>query len=99
VVYGDEIEYVDFEYNARVGKVKLTQSLEYCKCAPPSNFTCDSAIGFLASSLSTPASYLENIIKLYWNTEPVDPLLDYYEIVWRGMASQQVCYVGTQTTL
>jgi hypothetical protein len=33
---------------------------------------------------------LDNIIKLYWNTEPVDPLLDYYEIVWRPMSSQQV---------
>jgi hypothetical protein len=97
VVYGDEIEYVDFEYTARVGKVNLLSLWSIANApATPSNFTYDSAIGFLASSLSTPASYLENIIKLYWNTEPVDPLLDYYEIVWRGMASQQVCYVGTQ---
>jgi hypothetical protein len=82
VVYGDEIEYVDFEYTARVGKVNLLSLWSIANApATPSNFTYDLAIGFLASSLSTPASYLENIIKLYWNTEPVDPLLDYYEIV------------------
>jgi hypothetical protein len=76
VVYGDEIEFVDFDYTNAP--------------ATPSNFTYDVNIGFLASSLTTPADYLDNIIKLYWNTEPIDPWLDYYEIVWRPMSSQQV---------
>lgn len=91
VVYGDEIEFVDFEYTARVGKVNLLSILNIANApGTPSNFTYDTNIGFLATSESTPASFLENIIKLYWNTEPSEPLLDHYEIVWRPMASQQV---------
>jgi hypothetical protein len=91
VVYGDEIEYVDFDYTARVGRVNLLSLWSIANApATPTNFTYDVNIGFLASSLTTPADYLENIIQLYWNTEPVDPLLDYYEIVWRPMSSQQV---------
>lgn len=90
-VYGDEIEFVDFEYTARVGMVNLL-SLWSIANAPgtPTNFTYDTNIGFLAESESTPPSWLENVIKLYWNTEPVDPLVEYYEIVWRPMSSQQV---------
>jgi hypothetical protein len=92
VIYGDEIDYVDFNYTARVGRVNLLSLWSIANApATPSNFTYDVSIGFLASSLTTPADYLENIIKLYWNTEPLDPLLDYYEIVWRSMSSQQAC--------
>lgn len=92
VTYGDEIEYVDFEYTARVGKVNLLTLWSIANApATPSNFTYDTNIGFLAASTSTPPSYLENVIKLYWDTMPEDPLLAYYEIVWRPMASQQVC--------
>ncbi|CZR63558.1 related zinc metalloprotease PTRG_04977 [Phialocephala subalpina] len=89
VTYGDEIEYVDFEYTARVGKVNLLSLWSIANApATPSNFTYDTNIGFLADSLDTPPSYLENIIKLYWDVEN-DPLLAYYEVVWRPMASQQ----------
>lgn len=42
------------------------------------------------SSLTSPADFLENIIKLCWSREPVNSLLDYCEIVWREMSSQQV---------
>lgn len=91
VVYGDEIDFVDFDYTARVGKVNLLSILSIANApSTPSNFTYDTAIGFLADSDSTPASFLENISKLYWNTKPSDPLLDHYEIVWRPLASQQV---------
>ena len=91
VTYGDEITYVDFDYTARVGKVNLLSLWSIANApATPSNFTYDTEIGFLASSESTPPSYLQNIIKLYWSTEPVDPLIDHYEIVWRATASQQV---------
>ena len=91
VVYGDEIAYVDFDYTARVGKVNLLSLWSIANApATPSNFTYDTNIGFLAANLQTPANYLDNVIKLYWKTEPVDPLLDHYEIVWRAMASQQV---------
>lgn len=91
MLYGDEIEFVDFEYTARVGKVNLLGIWSIANApATPTNFTYDTSIGFLATSVSTPPDWLDNIIKLYWNTEPVDPLLDYYEIVWRPMASQQV---------
>ncbi|KAN0107908.1 Zn-dependent exopeptidase [Hyaloscypha variabilis] len=94
VIYGDEIDYVDFNYTARVGRVNLLSLWSIANApATPSNFTYDVSIGFLASSLTTPADYLENIIKLYWNTEPLDPLLDYYEI-WTHMLN-----VGTQNTI
>jgi hypothetical protein len=90
VTYGDEIEYVDFEYTARVGKVNLL-SLWSIANAPgtPQNFTYDTNIGFLADSLDTPPEYLENVVKLYWDVQD-DPLLDHYEVVWRPLASQQV---------
>lgn len=91
VVYGDNIEFVDFNYTARVGKVNFLSIWSIANApATPTNFTYSPNIGFLATSESTPVSYLENIIQFYWNTEPVDPLLSYYEIVWRPMASQQV---------
>ncbi|TAQ83136.1 hypothetical protein B7494_g8539 [Chlorociboria aeruginascens] len=90
IVYGDDIQFVDFDYTARVGKVNLLCLWSIANApATPSNFTYDTEIGFLASSQSTPPNYLDNVIKLYWNTEPADPLLDYYEVVWRPLASQQ----------
>jgi len=103
ITYGDNIEFVDFEYTARVGKVNLLSLWSIANApATPSNFTYDTNIGFLATSESTPASWLENISVLYWNTEPADPLLDYYEVVWRPMASQQWTHmlnVGTASTI
>ncbi|KAH8816712.1 putative zinc metalloprotease [Xylogone sp. PMI_703] len=103
ILYGDEIQFVDSEYTARVGRVNLL-SLWSIANAPgtPTNFTYDTNIGFLADSRSTPASWLENVIKLYWNTEPVDPLVDHYEIVWRPMSSQQWTHmlnVGKENTI
>ena len=95
ITYGDDIQYVDFDYTARVGKVNLLSLWSIANApATPSNFTYDTNIGFLATTESTPASYLENVIKLYWNTEPTDSLLAYYEIVWRPLSSQQVCAVS-----
>ncbi|KAE8440627.1 hypothetical protein EG329_007011 [Mollisiaceae sp. DMI_Dod_QoI] len=89
ITYGDEIDYVDFEYTARVGKVNLLSLWSIANApATPSNFTYDTNIGFLADTVDTPPSYLENIIKLYWDVTD-DPLLNYYEVVWRPMASQQ----------
>jgi hypothetical protein len=91
IVYGDEIEFVDFEYTAGVGKVNLLSLWSIANApATPSNFTYDTNIGFLAASEDTPAYYLDNVIKFYWNTNLNDALLAYYEIVWRPLASQQV---------
>ncbi|KAH9206730.1 hypothetical protein DL95DRAFT_429439 [Leptodontidium sp. 2 PMI_412] len=90
VRYGDEIEYADIEYTAIVGKMNLLTLWSIANApATPSNFTYDTSIGFLASSLDTPPSYLGNIIQLYWDVEN-NPLSDYYEVVWRPMASQQI---------
>jgi hypothetical protein len=91
IVYGDNADFVDFEYTARVGKVNLL-SLWSIANAPrtPSNLTYDTVVGFLATSESTPPSDLENVVFLRWNTEPADPLLDHFELVWRAMSSQQV---------
>jgi hypothetical protein len=89
--YGDEIEFVDFEYTARVGKVNLLSIWSIANApATPSNLTYNINIGFLAQELTTPPSFLQNIVQLSWNTEPVDPLLDHFEVLWRPMASQQV---------
>jgi len=68
----------------------------------PQNFTFDTNIGFLAEDLTTPPALLNNVIQLYWNTEPVDPLLDHFEIVWRPFASQQWTHtlnVGTASQI
>lgn len=92
IVYGDDIQFVDFEYTARVGKVNLLSLWSIANApATPSNFTYDTEMGFLASSLTTPASFLNNDVTFYLNPqEPADPLLDFFEIVWRPMGSQQV---------
>lgn len=91
IVYGDEIEFVDFDYTARAGSVNLVSMWSIANApGTPVNFTYSTSMGFLASTNSTPPSFLDNIIQLYWNTEPEDPLLDYYEVVWRPMVSQQV---------
>ncbi|KAF2093295.1 Zn-dependent exopeptidase [Rhizodiscina lignyota] len=92
IQYGDEIEFVDFDYTARSGRVNLL-SIWSAANAPgtPTNFTYDTDIGFLATNESTPADWLENISTLYWDKDAKskDPLLDHFEIVWRPLASQQ----------
>lgn len=105
ITYGDEIEFVDFEYNARAGGVNLL-SIWSAANAPgtPSNFTYDSLVGFLAQNRTTPDDWVENIITLYWDdaAKVEDPLRDHFEIVWRSMASQQwthVLKVGNEGTI
>jgi hypothetical protein len=61
-VYGDEIEYVDFDYTARVGSVDLLSLWSIANApATPTNFTYNVNIGFLAISLNTPADYPNNL--------------------------------------
>ncbi|KAJ5625065.1 Zn-dependent exopeptidase [Penicillium lagena] len=93
VVYGDNIEFVDFDYTARVGKVNMLSMLSMANAPDlPKNFTYVPLYGFLASDEQAPVASLDNVVKLNWTTEPRDPLLDHFEVVWRSMSSQQVSF-------
>ena len=90
--YGDLIQFVDFDYNARVGRVNLLSILSAANApATPSVFTYSVSEGILARNRTTPAETLTNHITLLYdaNAKAKDPLLDHLEVVWRPGASQQ----------
>lgn len=48
-------------------------------------------MGFLATSLTTPSSFLDNSMTFYLDEQGgLDSMVDFFEVVWRPMASQQV---------
>ena len=102
-VYGDLIEFVDFEYTARVAKVNLV-SMWSAANAPgmPVNATISTLVGYPAPTNSTPVFELSNESQFSWNTGN-DPLVEGYELVWRTSGTQQwthsleVGNVGTVT--
>ena len=101
--YGDLLEYVDFNYTARVAQVNLA-SMWSAANAPgmPTNVTISEVIGFPAPSEDTPLEELSNDSEFSWNTGN-DPLVDSYELVWRPNSALQwthslnVGNVGTTT--
>lgn len=102
VRYGDVIDFVDFDYTARAGRVNLLTVWSAANApATPANFTYDTFIGFLAQNRTTLPDWLENIITLSWDKDAKskDSLLDHFEIVWRPFASQQWTHVVALTPM
>ncbi|MCJ1309332.1 hypothetical protein MMC25_002991 [Agyrium rufum] len=82
-VYGDLIEFVDFEYTTRVARVNLASMWSAANApAMPVNVTISEVTGFPADSESTPLEELSNDTKLRWATGN-DPLAVGYELVYR----------------
>ena len=101
--YGDLIEFVDFEYTARVAKVNLASMWSAANApALPKNVTISTLVGFPAASESTPLYEISNDSQFSWTTGN-DPLVAGYELVWRPSGSLQwthslsVGNVGTVT--
>ena len=88
-VYGDLIEFVDFEYTARVAKVNLASMWSAANApAMPLNVTISTLVGFPAATEQTPLFELSNESRFSWNVEN-DPLVASYELVWRTSGTQQ----------
>lgn len=87
--YGDLIEYVDFDYTARVARTNLA-SMWSAANAPsmPRNVSISETIGFPATDRSTPAEVLSNDSQFCWNTGD-DELVASYELVWRTSGNLQ----------
>lgn len=87
--YGDLIEYVDFEYTARVARTNLA-SMWSAANAPglPRNVSISEAVGFTALDAKTPPENMLQRTQLCWNTGK-DPLVASYEVVWRTTGNSQ----------
>jgi len=93
IVYGDLIEFVDFEYVNRVAKVNLASMWSAANApALPVNVTISELVGFPAAAESTPPEEISNDSLFAWNTGN-DPLVAGYELVWRTSATQQWSHV------
>lgn len=89
VQYGDLVEFVDFEYVARVARVNLASMWSAANApAMPQNVTINELIGTCAGSENTPLEVLSNDSQFHWNTGN-DPLVAGYELVWRPTSSIQ----------
>ena len=88
-VYGDLVEFVDFEYTARVARVNLASMWSAANApAMPRNVTISTVVGFPAASESTPLYVISNDSLLSWATGN-DPLVAGYELVWRPSGALQ----------
>lgn len=101
-VYGDNVEFVDFDYTARVAKVNLASMWSAANApAMPLNVTISGDIGFPAPTNSTPVFELSNESRFSW-TIGNDPLAVSYELVYRTSGTQQWSYylnVGNVSTV
>ncbi|KAK4501911.1 hypothetical protein PRZ48_007720 [Zasmidium cellare] len=89
IQYGDLIEFVDFDYTARVAKVNLASMWSAANApALPTNVTISRDVGFPADSQDTPPEIISNDSKFSWNTGN-DPLVSGYELVWRPSGALQ----------
>ncbi|MCJ1472791.1 hypothetical protein MMC13_001440 [Lambiella insularis] len=80
-IYGDLLEFVDFEYTARVAKVNLASMWSGANApALPKNVSISTVVGFPASSESTPLYDISNDSQFTWTTGK-DPLVTNYELV------------------
>ncbi|KAK4621587.1 putative zinc metalloprotease [Fulvia fulva] len=87
--YGDLIEYVDFDYTARVAKVNLASMWSAANApAAPTNVTIITEIGSGASSLDEPLDLSSNDSLFSWNASN-DTLTASHELVWRSSGALQ----------
>ena len=89
IQYGDLIEFVDFDYTARVARTNLA-SMWSAANAPrmPVNVSISQAIGFPATDEDTPPEIVGNDSQFCWSTGN-DPLAVGYELVWRPTGNLQ----------
>lgn len=89
VAYGDNLTYVDFQYNARVARVNMAAMWSIAN-APrmPVNVTIDTVVGEPAANRTTPPDDLLNNSLLSW-AHSTEANLAGYEIVWRPSSQQQ----------
>ncbi|KAK3707505.1 hypothetical protein LTR37_012147 [Vermiconidia calcicola] len=89
IQYGDLIEFVDFDYTARVARTNLA-SMWSAANAPrmPVNVSISQAIGFPATDKDTPPEIVGNDSQFCWSTGN-DPLAVGYELVWRPTGNLQ----------
>lgn len=88
-VYGDLLQFVDFEYTARVARVNLASMWSAANApALPTNVTISEVAGFPAVSESTPLEEITNESMFSWATGD-DPLVAGYELVWRPSGALQ----------
>lgn len=89
VQYGDLIEFVDFDYNARVAKANLASMWAAANApAMPKNVSISQEVGFPAADRTTPVDLVGQDSQFCWATGD-DPLVEGYELVWRTSANQQ----------
>lgn len=91
--YGDLVEFVDFEYNARVGRTNLAAMWSAAN-APrmPVNVTISQSIGIPAANESTPLSIVNNLSGFNWAAGN-DAMACSYELVWRVAGALQWSHV------
>ncbi|KAI9710745.1 MAG: hypothetical protein M1820_002578 [Bogoriella megaspora] len=88
-LYGDDIQFVDFNYTARVARVNLAALWSLANApALPTNVIFDVNVGEPAANSNTPVENLENETQFYWNVQNSE-LLQGYELVWRPSSQQQ----------
>lgn len=88
-LYGDLIEFVDFEYTARVARVNLASMWSAANApAMPVNVSISLELGYPAPTEQTPLIELSNESQFSWNIGK-DPLVEGYELVWRTSGSLQ----------
>ncbi|KAK4898101.1 hypothetical protein LTR49_027874 [Elasticomyces elasticus] len=86
---GDLLEFVDYDYTARVARVNLA-SMWAAANAPalPKEVKVSENVGQLATSRNTPLEDMQNEIQLTWMVGK-DALADHYEIVYRPSGELQ----------
>lgn len=89
VHFGDLVEFVDFDYAARVARVNLASMWSIANApAVPTNVTLNQYIGTDASSEHTPLEVMSNDSQFFWN-DAHDPMVAGYELVWRYSGALQ----------
>jgi len=88
-VYGDLLEFVEYDYTARVAKVNLA-SMWAAANAPgmPGNVAVSQVVGFPAAAEDTPVEEIGNDGRFGWMTGN-DPLVESCEVVWRPSGNLQ----------
>ncbi|PPJ59974.1 hypothetical protein CBER1_10138 [Cercospora berteroae] len=93
IQYGDLIDFVDFDYTARVARVNLASMWSAANApATPKNVTISRIIGFPAGNQSTDPALITNESGFSWVTGN-DELVEGYELVWRESGNVQWSYV------
>ncbi|KAF2150934.1 peptidase M28 [Myriangium duriaei CBS 260.36] len=87
--YGDLLEFVDFNYTARVAKVNLATMWSAANApGTPRSAVISEVIGFPAITESTPLEAISNDSQFAWAATN-DTLVDSYEVVWRSTGNLQ----------